>query len=311
MFENHSQSRIAAMNLLKSLLFSALAASSLFVAPSTVAGQAAAKTGVIVVAHGGSDAWNEGVLAAARVVRQEMPAEVAFLMGTAAPTHRLQEQVARLEREGVTSIVVVPLLVSSHSGHYEQIRWIAGLVDSLDAVMMHHLHMAGIERVKTRLPVRVAAALDDAPELAEILAQRARALAPDPRSQALLLLGHGPNSAEDYAAWMANLRRVASRVKSMSGFRDVRVELVRDDAPEAVRAEAVLRARELISLQSEITSKDVVVVPILIARSSIGDEKLKRDLEGLPIRYSGEPLLPHPLIAEWIKRRAREVSVDP
>lgn len=62
-------------------------------------------------------------------------------------------------------------------------------------------------------------------------------------------MGHGPNSAEDYAAWMRALRPVADAVKASGGFRDVRVELVRDDAPAPVRAEAVLRVRELIDLQ--------------------------------------------------------------
>jgi hypothetical protein len=89
------------------------------------------------------------------------------------------------------------------------------------------------------------------------------------------------------------------------------VELVRDDAPPMVRAEAVLRAREIITLQSQLTGDSVVVVPILVARSSIGDQKLRTDLAGLPIIYSGDPLLPHPLVAEWIKRQAQEAIARP
>src|SRR6266542_1657954 len=58
-------------------------------------------------------------------------------------------------------------------------------------------------------------------------------------ARALLLLGHGPNSAEDYATWMANLRPVADSVRAAAGFASVLIELVRDDAPAAVRAEAV------------------------------------------------------------------------
>jgi hypothetical protein len=48
------------------------------------------------------------------------------------------------------------------------------------------------------------------------------ALAPDARERAVLIVGHGPISAEDYAAWMANLRVVADAVKARGGFRDVR-----------------------------------------------------------------------------------------
>ena len=39
----------------------------------------------------------------------------------------------------------------------------------------------------------------------------ARALTTTPREQALFIVGHGPNSAEDYAAWMENLRPVPTR----------------------------------------------------------------------------------------------------
>ena len=118
-----------------------------------------------------------------------------------------------------------------------------------------------------------------------------------------MLVGHGPNSAEDYAFWMRNLRVVVDSVRRWSGFRDVRVELVREDAPAEVRAEAVKRLRELIAMQAEITGGPVTVVPILISRGGISRSRILQDLEGLPIRYSGEPLLPHPAIAEWISRR--------
>jgi sirohydrochlorin ferrochelatase len=277
-------------------------------APGNVIAQTAdaRKVGIVLIAHGGSPEWNSGVLTAAAAVRDSMPIEVAFLMGPDAPRYRFHEQVAKLERTGVRRIVVVPLLVSSHSGHYEQLRWLARETDSLDTVMQHHLHMSGIERPQGPARLLVARALDDAPELSDILSARALELAKDPRAQALLLIGHGPNSAEDYAAWMQNLRRVAERVQAKTGFQDVKVELVRDDAAPAVRAEAVLRAREIVSLQSRMTGSDVVVVPVLIARSSVGDQRIRSDLAGLPIVYSGAPILPHPLIARWIQVRARE-----
>jgi sirohydrochlorin ferrochelatase len=232
--------------------------------------------------------------------------EVAFLMGPDAATHRFQDQIAKLEKAGMREIVVVPLLVSSHSGHYEQLRWLAGVTDSLDSEMQHHLHMGGIDRPKTDAKVIVARALDDASQLADILSERALSLADSARRQALFLVGHGPNSAEDYAQWMKNLRRVAERVRGNTGFQDVRVDLVRDDAPAHVRAEAVLRIRELIQMQAQLTGTKVVVVPILISRSSVGDERIRTDLAGLPIVYSGEPLLPHALIARWIETRVQE-----
>ncbi|HSA54854.1 MAG TPA: CbiX/SirB N-terminal domain-containing protein [Gemmatimonadaceae bacterium] len=278
-------------------------------APAESQGRTAAGTGpdvgTIVVAHGGDEVWNGLVRETVQSLSVGGPVEVSFLMGPAAPTHRFQDAVARLEAQGVHRIVVVPLLVSSHSGHYEQIRYLAGLTDSLDRVMRLHLHHGGIERPRTRVPIMVTSALDDAPELARALAERAVARADSPREQALLLVGHGPNSAEDYADWMANLRVVSDSVRAWTEFADVRVELVREDAPPPVRAEAVRRTRELIELQHRITQRSVVVVPILISRGGIPRQRILADLAGLPIVYGGEPVLPHAAIARWIESRVR------
>ncbi|MGH7636068.1 MAG: sirohydrochlorin chelatase [Gemmatimonadaceae bacterium] len=292
--------------------FASRALVALLVAAGTLGAQPAARSiGTIVVAHGGDSSWNALVIDAARAARTGGPVEVSFLMGPAAKTTRFQDVASRLQDGGVGSIAVVPLLVSSHSGHYDQIRYLAGDSVRLNERMMHHLHMAGIERPTLRIPLRVAPALDDAPQVARVLLERARTLAPNPSERAVFIVGHGPNSAEDYAAWMTNLRAVADSVKRWGGFRDVRVDLVRDDAPAPVRAEAVLRVRELIELQHLVTRQPVVVVPVLISKGAISRDKLPNDLRGLPITYAGEPLLPHAEISRWIELRARETAIVP
>jgi sirohydrochlorin ferrochelatase len=230
-------------------------------------------------------------------------------MGPAAKTTRFQDAVARLEGQGVAEIVVVPMLVSSHSGHYDQIRYLAGEDVALGERMMHHLHMAGITRPRAKVPLRLTRAMDDAPEVARVLTARARALAPEPAGRALFIVGHGPNSAEDYAAWMKHLRPVADSVKSWTGFRDVRVDLVRDDAPAEVRAEAVRRVRELIELQHLVTGREVIVVPVLVSKGTVSRDKIPQDLAGLPIVYAGEPLLPHDAMARWVESRVQEARL--
>jgi sirohydrochlorin ferrochelatase len=285
---------------------------SLFAATALLLGAAAplagqGTAGTLIVAHGGDEGWNARVADIAGQVRTGGPVEYALLMGPGAAAHRFQDAAARLAAKGAREIVVVPLLVSSHSGHYEQIRWLAGATDSLDGEMMHHLHMSGLARPS--LPgvrLRVARAIDASPELARVLAGRARALATEPAGQALFLLGHGPNESEEYAAWMENLRPVADSVRRLAGMRDVKVGLVRDDAPAAVRAEAVRGIREMIELQHAATGKPVVVVPILVSAGGVSRGKFPRDLEGLPVVYGGEPLLPHPEMARWIEGRVRE-----
>lgn len=264
--------------------------------------------GTIVVAHGGDSIWNGLVKEGVRGLKLAGPVELSFLMGPEAATTRFQDAVERLIARGAKEVSVVPLLVSSHSGHYEQIRYLARLTDTLDVVMREHLHHGGIERPKATVPLRVTPALDDSHELARVLTDRARGSTPDPRGKALMLVGHGPNSAEDYAAWMRNLRIVTDSVRRWSGFRDVRVELVREDAPAPVRAEAVQRLRELISMQAELTRGPVTVIPILVSRGGISRSRVLQDLAGLPVRYSGDPLLPHQAITDWITRRVSEAQ---
>lgn len=266
--------------------------------------------GTLIVAHGGGPEWNAGVESVAAQVRLDGPVAVSFLMGPGAARARFQDMVADLARRGANEVVVVPMLVSSHSGHFEQLRWLVGETDSLDADMQHHLHMSGIERSSADIPLRLARAIDDAPDVANVLADRARALARDPRKQALFLVGHGPNSAEDYAAWMHNLRPVAERVRQQTGFRSVLVGLVRDDAPKPVRAEAVDHVRELIRLQQELTGRDVVVVPVLIANGRVSRETIPADLKGMPIVYSGDALLPHAGMARWVEARVRGMAAQ-
>jgi sirohydrochlorin cobaltochelatase len=270
------------------------------------AAQEPAKTvGTLIVAHGGGPAWDARVEAVAGQVRLAGPVGVSFLMGPGAARHRFQDAVADLTRRGAREIVVVPMLVSSHSGHYDQIRYLTGELDTIDTTMMHHLHMSGIERSAGSVPLRLMPAMDDAAEVAEVLAARAVALAGNPSRQALFLVGHGPNSAEDYAAWMANLRRVADAVRARTGFRSVLLDLVRDDAPAPVREEAVARVRELIRLQHELTGEPVVVVPVLVAAGRVSTEKLPKDLEGMPMVYTEEGLLPHAGMARWVEARVR------
>jgi sirohydrochlorin ferrochelatase len=273
--------------------------------------------GVLIVAHGADSAWNAPVEQLAADVRRSGvvrgPVGVAFLMGDGASTHRFQDAIADLTHHGAKRVVIVPLLVSSYSGHFDQIRYLSGALDSLDVEMMHHLHMGGIERV-TNVPITVAPALDDSPELAHMLSRRAATIAPSASERAhraLFLFGHGPNSAEDYAAWMKNLRVIADSVRVADGFASVAVELVRDDAPAPVRAEAVKRSREIIGLQHAATQRDVVVVPILMSSGAIASQKLPGDLAGTPAEYVGTPLLPDAEMVKWVERRVAEATPTP
>jgi sirohydrochlorin ferrochelatase len=264
-------------------------------------------TAAIVVAHGAGPEWNRQIREVASSVRLGIPVEVSFLMGPEAEHTRIPLIVKRLEARGVRTIVIVPFLVSSHSEHYQQVRYLAGLTDSLNHELHAHMgHPGGLAQAQFGGTIRVAAALDSSAVLAHVIAERARAILVEPQRQAVFLVGHGPNSAEDYAHWMSNLRPVAAKAQSLLGVPEMSVELVRDDAPAHVRAEAVKRVRELIGLQHRLTGRPVVVVPVLLSRGRISRERFLADLAQLPVTYSGDPLLPHDLFGRWVEQRISE-----
>lgn len=82
------------------------------------------KVGFLFLAHGGSDMWNEIVLQAVEPLRKDHPVEIAFGM---ADPDTIRRGIESLERQGVDTVVVVPLFISSHSPIIEQIKYLLGL----------------------------------------------------------------------------------------------------------------------------------------------------------------------------------------
>ena len=45
---------------------------------------------------------------------------------------------------------------------------------------------------------------------------------------------------------------------------------------------------------------------MLISSGQVSREKIPADLEGLPVVYDGQALLPHPGLARWVEARVKE-----
>ena len=271
------------------------------VAPATAVAEghtAVPRRGVLVLAHGGSFFWNRTVRRTVRQAQLDAPTAVAFGMGF----HRreaaaLQQAVDQLERQGVQEIVVVPLLVSSASEVFRQLQYLLG---QRPEPAVHH---EPVTPVTTHAAIRMPAALDDDPVVAEIVADRARALSRRPDRETLVLVAHGPNTEEDNATWLACLARIGDAVRAQAGFRRVAAVTLRDDAEPAVKEQATAQLRAVV--QQAAGEGDVLVVPLLIARGGI-ESGIPKRLAGLPYRYDGRTLLPDARIAPWLRRRVDE-----
>ncbi len=95
-------------------------------AAAAALGADTSRTALMVVAHGSREAgWNERVIKSVEAIPWDGPKGVAFLTSLS-PEHALKNVAAQLDQPGVERIVMVPLLVSSYSGHYEEVRYYAG-----------------------------------------------------------------------------------------------------------------------------------------------------------------------------------------
>src|SRR5688572_11592495 len=114
--------------------------SALLLASSALSAQSG-RTGLLVVAHGATPAWNLRVREAVAQVKWDRgPVAVAFLMGGEADSAGWSAGVKRLVAEGATDAIVVPLMVSTWGDHVRQIEHYAGLRNELPAGLAAHDH---------------------------------------------------------------------------------------------------------------------------------------------------------------------------
>ena len=273
-----------------SLLLCFSAAPLLLGAPDVFAAEA--RPGVLVLAHGGNEAWNASVRDAVTLARIPYPTDIAYGMGMhAQDVAQIRDAVARLQAQGVTELLVLPLLISSHSDVYRQYEYLFGF----RRVSPWPKHAP--PPLTLHLPVRFSAPLDGHPYVAETALDRARHLSANPAQEIVLLVAHGPNGDRDNEAWLMMMRSIALVVQQQGHFARVEVQTLRDDASWFVRHRATRALRRLVKRDSR--THHVLIVPLLIARGGI-EEKIPRRLHGLTFAYTGETLLPHPRVAAWM-----------
>lgn len=270
------------------------------------------KPGILLLAHGGNEAWNGNVLEIVRALDRDQPADVAFGMATRAS---IQAAVSRLEARGATEIIAVPLFVSSHSSIVRSTEYLLGLRQDAPPELARYAAMAhgpaaggahaghgaaaaddGMKPIVTKLAVRMTTALDDHPLLGAIVADRARSISRAPAREAVILAVHGPVPDADNALWLKDLGAVASHV---AGYGAVSTVSLRDDAPTAVRNAATAELRALVA-SHRAAGRDVLIVPVLLSFGGI-EAGLKTRLEGLEYRIPAQGIAPDARLVEWVR----------
>jgi hypothetical protein len=297
---------------MKSLFPAAIAAAGLLAGPS-LAQEDTEPFGVLVMAHGGGETWNGEVREMLQPVDADYPLEIAFGMADAVS---LQEAVGRLEDRGVERIGVVRLFISGESW-YERTREILGVDTGAPArpEPAHH-EMGGMDdeggghgmsmeywRIDTDAAFALSGeGLAEAPEMGAVLVERARALSEDPSSESVLILAHGPGDDAENRRWIDWIDARAETVREAIPFREVRVETLREDWPEA-REVAQARIRGFVAEASEGEGR-AIVIPYRVQ----GFGPYADALEGLDYVASGQGLLPSVEVEHWVRRQIADMQ---
>ncbi|MEA1942079.1 MAG: hypothetical protein U9P68_07540 [Pseudomonadota bacterium] len=269
--------------------------------------------GVLVMAHGGGETWNGEVREMLRPVDDDYPLEIAFGMADAVS---LQAAVGRLEARGAERIGVVRLFVSGESW-YERTREILGVdtgaparpepehheMDGMDEEGGDH----GMSMEYWRIDTDAAFALSqeglaEAPEMGEVLVERARELSEAPSSESVLILAHGPGDDAENRRWIEWIDARADTVRDAIPFREVRVETLREDWPDA-REVAQARIRGFVAEASEGEGR-AIVIPYRVQ----GFGPYADVLDGLDYVASGQGLLPSVEVEHWVRRQIDDMQ---
>ena len=304
------------MNRILSRLVAALAL--LFAGFAGPAAPAAAQPndgfGVLVMAHGGGEAWNREVEAMLAPLRQDYRLELAFGMADAGS---METAVRRLEAQGVNRIGVVRLFISGESWR-ERTEQIFGLRPGAsprpsdqghEGHEGHEGHGGGHAMGFWRIDSDARFALSDeglaaAPEMGAVLAARARALSRDPAGESVLILAHGPGDDDENERWLRLIDERAEAVRALAPFRAVRVETLREDWPDK-RVAAEARVRAFVA-DAAANQGRAIVIPYRVA----GFGPYARVLDGLSYEADQRGLVPSGEVRNWVRRQAETLRAE-
>lgn len=263
--------------------------------------------GVLIMAHGGRDGWNDGVLESVRPLREFYNLEVAFGMADAVS---LQKAVDRLESRGAQEIAVVRLFISGESW-YERTRQILGLAEGAPEKPSDAGESSGEEQEGPRMAFweiesdarfRMSQrGLVRAEEMGDVLQARARQISRNPAQEDVLILAHGPGDDAENERWLQYMDARASALRNQGGFYRVRVATLREDWPEK-REAAEQTVRDFVRGTSE-AGRTALVLPFRVH----GFGPYHEALEGLDYVANENGLIPHPAVTRWIVRQVQQL----
>ncbi|GAB7387725.1 hypothetical protein BSNK01_15620 [Bacillaceae bacterium] len=238
------------------------------------------KLATLIITHGSREkGWVRRVDETLAFLRLEMPVVVSFLELVAGRS--IPEGVRRLEEQGVTDILAVPLFVCSGSTHLAEIRHAFGLQEKPP-------FPTDLPPIATKARIHFLPAMDDHPYVLELLTERLRELSRKPEEEVLFLVGHGAEEPGFHERWERMLQSVTRQLRRRLRFKGATYGTLHPDNVYR-RAQAVGRKNEL------------VVCPLFLSEGYFTHVIVPQKLGSLSYRYDGRAYLPHPFVAKWVE----------
>ncbi len=262
-----------------------------YISPPQVKGE----QGVLILMHGFRDQGDKVFRDRMQPMGNIFPTSLGIGMAMMMSGH-IQVALDDLKAAGAREVVIVPVVSSASNELYRQWMYIFGRQDQPE--------FATVPRVRTDLKLKFVPPPGDNPLVAEILLDHALEISTDPRSEAVIIAGHGPSMTEDNDKELKILAGLSRIVKEDGGFASVQGMTLQDDAPAEIRAANVKKLRGMVEAAIK-DGKQVLVVTNLIGARTI-QAKLRDDLKGLDFKFNSKGIVQHDNFIKWMSEAVRE-----
>lgn len=259
-------------------------------------------TGILVLSHGVGENSDRLMRDAYVSMARQTPVAIGFGMAMMSSTH-LQSAVDDLRAAGVRRIILVDQgTTTRYNSLTRHWQYIFGMHPESSYMDVPKVKAPGVEFIW-------AGHFNDHSLITEMLYEGARSVSTDPANEVLILVGHGPEDAEDNVPDLKVLQAHADRIKAKKRFADVRLINLQDDAILPVRESNVRKLRTWIQ-QATKGGRKVIVVPIAAASYGV-QRNIKTDLRGLQYTFAEKGLIENPKFMQWVDSVIKTAQAGP
>ncbi len=243
--------------------------------------------GVIILGHGDSTpGWAESIVELTEQADLGYPTEVAFL--EMVPEYTLEQAVENLEAKGVDTIIVVPLLISTHHSHGYEMEYLLGLGEGISSKI--------IAPIETDCDIILTEGMNGHDLIGELLVEKAMSLSSSPSDEIVVFLVHGADLG--WEQFQGDMDSWCDFVRINGGFKDARYGVM---SPTFSMPSAIWDAKR---------DGDVIAIPLVLAEGMYS-EMLFPMLSILGAIGIGAVAKPVPLAMSYLWPLIPEGIMDP